>query len=230
MYIFLLYLSSVYTVEAAKQVITENIAKTPTLFIRRKDAFESVAVSEFIQIAKRRFDFMDTNRATSYRGGSPHREGGSISRRLSPQHPISFQSANETNFNTVISSVEYFTPSLPTPLFFTPPCGILSTRNEGMSLMMKPSTSNLSAASARKNRQLNQNDRPDGDQIFHIFSRVIEFFDVVNNSRQKIKKTSWINSQNGQFVYYAVSSTTCFSSNRLNADLLSLDFLFNSID
>ncbi|WP_248930593.1 LysR family transcriptional regulator [Paenibacillus hamazuiensis] len=41
------------------QDISENFAKTPTLFIRRKDAFESVAVSEFIRTAQRSFNHME---------------------------------------------------------------------------------------------------------------------------------------------------------------------------
>ncbi|MBD0382807.1 LysR family transcriptional regulator [Paenibacillus sedimenti] len=41
------------------QKISEKLCKTPTLFIRRKDAYETVAVSEFIQIAKRRFNLME---------------------------------------------------------------------------------------------------------------------------------------------------------------------------
>jgi hypothetical protein len=47
-----------------------------------------------------------------------------------------------------ISSIAYFTPSRPVPLCFTPPYGIWSTRKLGMSLIITPPTSSLSAASS----------------------------------------------------------------------------------
>lgn len=41
------------------QKISDKFYKTPTLFIRRKDAYTTVAMSEFIRIAKHRFNLME---------------------------------------------------------------------------------------------------------------------------------------------------------------------------
>jgi kynurenine formamidase len=55
------------------------------------------------------------------------------------QSPTSYL-LNTTNFISVISSTAYLIPSLPVPLSFTPPYGMLSTRNVGISLISTPPT------------------------------------------------------------------------------------------